>query len=323
MNELVLTACDESRFPISAMAALGTLRVLTHLMRDQGIDASAPADEPRLSWLSEPRWTAVLHTGLSRADVLRALTGAAARATQARVWTTQSDPKRLTPQAYRELLQAGDIEQEEETLTALACEWPLTKWGKLMLTPFLMTSGRQQWCASICAAAQLGTRPKSGSTNTSIDALEEALFGRWRYTDELSALGWDPATERQHALEAKAPTKSSPKSVAAAVWLAAESLGLFPCCSVGGSLHTTCFDDAGQVFFWPVWRSPLTYYAVRATLRLPLAQARQGPDRSTTAAFRQELMARGIDGVFASRRMPSAAGHGYYVFWPAELLWSR
>ncbi len=188
-----------------------------------------------------------------------------------------------------------------------------------MLTPFFMASGRQQWFTTICTAAKTAAYPNAGWS----DSVEEALHGPWRYTDDLSALGWDPAAERHHALEAQAPTKSPTKAVASAVWLAAESLALFPCVASSAGVQVPVFDDKGQTFFWPVWTSPITYDALHDICQLPYAHVLQGADAEATQAFRQELRARGISAVFASRRMESPAGRGYFFFSPSNLVWSN
>jgi hypothetical protein len=232
----------------------------------------------------------------------------------------------MTPAGYRALLQADISQADQQVAAAFACEWPLRgsaskgvqNGEKLLLTPFFMTSGQQRWCKIICDAARASARPNPGSDNP----IAEALFGPWRYVQQVSALGWDPATERHYALEAKAPTDSKPISVAAAVWLAAESLALFPSFGVGRTLRVPCFDQVGQTFFWPLWRAPLSIDAVRAMLRLPLAKSGQGGDRNEATALQRQLRMRGIAAVFASRRGASPAGHGYFVFSPSQLLWS-
>lgn len=319
MNEIVLTGCDESHFPISAMAAFGVLRLVTRATAEkQVITAGACPSRPQLSWRPQPRWTPVLHTELTRAELIHVLTGAAAQVDHISAWSLHDDLRKLTPATYRALLQGCEHGPDEDLATALAAEWPVTNDDRLMLTPFFMTSGQQRWCASVRAVA----KASRGSTAVGTHAMEEALFGPWRYTHELPALGWDPASERHHALEAEAPTKSKAKSVGAAVWLAAESLALFPCLGVGTRVQVPCFDQARQIFFWPVWRSGLTFDAVRAICRLPLAKSRQSTDPGETAAVRQELGMRGLAAVFASHRMSSPAGHGYFVFSPAELIWS-
>ena len=182
MNEIVLTGCDESHFPISTMAAFGVLRLLSLMTSTQAVSSDPVGECPKLSWQSHPRWTAVLRTCLTRTQVVQALADAAERATKAPVWIAHSDLKKVTPEAYRELLQAYDHGYDKDLAASMACEWPVTEGGKLNFTPFFMTSGRQQWCKIICDAAAQSMRSKAGTT----DMIEEALFGPWRYAHELS-----------------------------------------------------------------------------------------------------------------------------------------
>lgn len=72
-------------------------------------------------------------------------------------------------------------------------------------------------------------RPQSASRL--MQDLEEALFGPWRYVDDMHSWGWDPATLRLGALIPRAPTKMAIEGVAGAYWLAWESQPLFPVCN--------------------------------------------------------------------------------------------
>ncbi len=353
MNEIELTGLDETHFPLAAMAAFGVLRLLTARATREGmLDDHSVNACVRMSWRELPRWTPVLHTSLAREDVILALYESAVDATSSPAWASRDNLGDLTTKELRALLElCEDMETMEgarrersqaaqsipvstirpddgQLAAAFACEWPEVKTRKPFLTPFFTTSGQQRWCKAILETAK-ATVERRRAREGLPGAIEEALFGPWRYADPLSALGWDPATERQHALEAKAPTKSRPTSVAAAVWLAAESLALYPCLSGIRGCQVPCFyedrdrrDQPVWWFFLPVWRSPLSYEAVRIIVGLPFSKllANGGPRDQVNVRLR--LRGCGIGAVFASRRVESTAGHGYYVFRPAELVWS-
>jgi hypothetical protein len=83
--------------------------------------------------------------------------------------------------------------------------------------------------------------------------------------------------------------------VRAAVWLATESLPLFPCFCEASKLATRAFRSERRIreFCWPVWSSPISL----AVLKSLLASAELiNPDKLDT------LLGRGVDGVFRSRK---------------------
>lgn len=146
-----------------------------------------------------------------------------------------------------------------------------------------------------------------------IASVEEALFGPWLYKDSEHPLGWDPNTQRIHALRNKAPTNDTAgRSVAAAVFLATQALPLFPCFARGGRLMTTGFyrdGDDQEWFEWPIWRAPLAIDALRSLVARP---------------FTADLKLCGVDVVYHCPRIrsPGSSEGNYRVFGHAsERLW--
>ena len=168
--------------------------------------------------------------------------------------------------------------------------------GLLESTPFDMTVAQTwsladaQWLTS-----SLAEPDKKRGDAAAEESFREALFGPWKYADNQHSLGWDPATVLMGAFTPKAPTAMSKAGVRAAVWLAMESLPLFPCFYEGG-LVMCGFVKKGrrQSFRWAVWERPLSMAAVRTlTAHAPGIEPRKGRDggcaRCTQARFTSQI----------------------------------
>ena len=83
--------------------------------------------------------------------------------------------------------------------------------------------------------------------------------------------------------------------VRAAVWLATESLPLFPCFCTESKLATRAFRSEGltREFCWPVWGKPIPLTVLESLL---------GSPDLIDAEKLGTLRARGVDGVFRSRK---------------------
>jgi len=139
------------------------------------------------------------------------------------------------------------------------------------------------------------------------------LFGPWKYEDRYHSLGWDPMTERLHALRHCAPTSEVPRSVRAGVWFAVESLPLFPTARATKRLATTGFTrkNGNMRLIWPI----LTKAIGLNTLRTLLASAELFEPEG-----RNSLGMRGVVAIYESVR--SEFGQGYAILRPATLAWS-
>ena len=141
----------------------------------------------------------------------------------------------------------------------------VTEDGVVASTPFDMTVARQNFLADVRSVAI------SLAGGDAVAAFDEALFGPWQYNDDQHSLGWDPSTMRLGAFTPEAPTNMKTKrSVRAAVWLAFESLPLFPCFAQAGALRTRGVrrERRRDVMVWPVWSHPLSIDAVRTLIGL-------------------------------------------------------
>ncbi len=146
------------------------------------------------------------------------------------------------------------------------------------------------------------------------DSLREAIFGPWMYRDDQHSMGWDPTTVRVHAHSPQAPSKSKAQGVRAAVWLAFESLPLFPCFPRGRGVQPRGFScrERQLELCWPIWSVPVAMGALKSLLGLELVTCA----RPNVA----EMRARGIHAVFASRRTRSSK---YAVFFEAARVKAR
>lgn len=90
----------------------------------------------------------------------------------------------------------------------------------------------------------------------------------WVYADEVASWGWDPATYRPGARTATEPSKTKLSGVAAAYWLAWESLPCFPNMPGRGTLGFE-YRPKARAWTWTTWSVPLDIHAVGALLRRP------------------------------------------------------
>jgi len=234
--------------PIGFMAALGLLRI-------------APAGT-RLGW-NRMTQTAELH-GIERdallAHLLQHMIGRAA----APELQLADDVRKFDVERFR---------TEYDLATESMADWLRCWWREdgdevnAAPTDLCLTGGPQRMIkmARELAGALDPTR-KKGAEGFVLGKFEEALFGPWRYEDDYSSWGWDPATYRPGALTSRAPSEMKMEGVAGAYWLAWEAQPLFPCIHGEGTLG---FESKPRAWTWATWEEPLDIHAVRALLRRP------------------------------------------------------
>jgi hypothetical protein len=310
MSEITLTGLAGSH-PLGAMAAFGLLRCC------DDIPSMSPVG---MHWRREADWFPVLSTGqpITSDDLVTAL-AARHRQGATRPELQWADDIKTVPGTFRAAAEAAlsqvtcQAREYADFLAAFTAESAVTRNGELEPTAFYMTSGQQKFLKEIRTLAgrvaggvAIGRRKKPA-----VRLFREALFGPWRYEDPQHSLGWDPSTERLHALRSRSPTKEAPSGVSAAVWLAFEALPLFPCFISRGVLATRCFSRVGGkvVFTWPVWSVPACLPAVRSLLGLAELTGEQPP----LAALRE----RGIVAVFRAERYRLKTQGAYYILRPA------
>lgn len=279
--------------PLGALAAFGLLRVCTEM---------PDMTDSRLRW-RENDLAAVLSVTppLTDDELIEKLMERQAGRAEAPEFNW-ADDIRTKPSLFIDVSKATQDRRVQDFLSSFACELALDGKQNLKPSAFHMTSGQQGFLKTarkLAASLEpVGNQAKRKSKVPSPgEAFCEALFGQWGYRDEgFHALGWDPQTERLHALQAKSPTTEDPKSVRAAVWLAVEALPLFPCAVANGGLQTRGFSRRGRKveFSWPLWKYPLPLDAVHSLVALKELTV----DEPNLA----ELKARGVFAVYRAQR---------------------
>lgn len=237
------------------------------------------------------------------------------RKSPAFTWSSKIDDREEYRKAARRLLdQERDSESADALMgfAALASDVVARK-GSLRSTMLDLTSGNQRFLESVLVLAGKPAKGNGKPRPISEEAVREALLGPWQYRDDHHALGWDPETQRLHALRDKLPEKDKAnRSVRAAVFLGTQAISLFPCFARGRSLYTTGFHrkDGEDWFSWPIWRDPISLDALRSLLARP---------------FTADLKHRGVEVVYRCRRVRTGGAEGnYQVFSHAQQMpWPR
>jgi hypothetical protein len=280
---------------MGAMAAFGVLRVCQRL---SGFGGSKLAWEAGGGGDYAALWTP---GGATPEALVEALVEDVKKAAARDELNWEEQIKTQTPGQFRAraeaALEAGAWETAE-WFVAFASELVCGRDEKVDATPFDMSVARQKFLADgRKLAAGLGEDKPGRNTKPAAESYREALFGPWKYEDDQHSLGWDPSTMKLGAFTYKAPTSMANAGVRAAVWLAFESLPLFPCfAGRRGKLQVRAFrhDRRDFTLCWPVWRPAISIETLRSLL------AWEGLVKDTIPAT--ELSARGVTAVYRSER---------------------
>ena len=315
MKPLELTGL-KAHHPLGFLAACGLFRCLAQIAQDASVGRkSVVFDRVKLGWhLDDGKETVAVIYGEHPIDIPAIARRVPCMATEQRcspawTWSTRIDDRtkyREKSQAAVERFHSSAIRDDVDMFAALASDLTTTEEDKLQKTAFDLTSGQQRLLESFKNIAK-------GVEQNAKSQFEEVLKGPWRYQDKDHSLGWDPQTQRLHALRGKAPGNDEEnRSVRAAVFLASLTLPMFPCFAVGGGLRTTGFHrhDNDEWFAWPVWREPISLATLRSLLSHP---------------FNGDLRQRGVDVIYRCRVARTGGSQGkYQVFGhPEERLWPR
>lgn len=301
MSELVCTGLREEHFPLAALAAYGLLHVCSEDLHISAV---------RLSWQQLPQWTAVLHA--PNGSLLDELPERLATWCSSSIvvqdddrsawWTLPpgfpwSTPLDMFAVEFRiaATLSTSAKRRRTDSLVALGTELVASK-KNVVPSPLCMpTSGRFPWVQQVRNLEEV----LAGSCEAAQNAFAEALLGPWRYGDVQSSFGLDPSTIRLHAYGAQAPAVAGTAAgVRAGVWLAIQSLPLFPCAPEQQRVSTAGVapaPDRRAALFLPVWMDPIGVDALRSMLCLPFSD-----DQTTLKALEH----RGVSAVFRSSRNP-------------------
>ena len=311
MNDIELTGLHADT-PIGAMAAFGCLRICQGWNELRG---------SKLGW--EPiggSFTAVLRMPARQSadELITLLMRSAAAAASRPELTWRPKLKALEVEEFRERSQAvlvaanANNRATADWFSAFGNEIALDREGRIEPTPLDMTGGPQEFLAGILElASKLTGAPVKRKAKTAEQAFREALFGPWQYGDDQHSLGWDSSTIKLGAFTNKAPTKMANSGVMAAVWLAFESIPLFPCFAVRNRLEVRSFVRKRRELAWPVWRNPISLEELGFLLTLDYGDAAMLISRGVTAVYRSRRFY--LNKYYASFRAPELVLGGVAV----------
>lgn len=298
MRSLMLPALIGSH-PLGALASFGLLRLvsrvdpaatLAFVLRDDWVSSIASSVVT-----SEAKLIEILVQWLQADDLEQAL-----------MWASDV---RLEPSVHRmalaETIAAGSTVRSDFLCSLVADGAVDTQKGYVKPSAFYMVSGQQSFLGGMREIlAQARNSPES--------IFEEAVCGPWRYRVRAHSLGWDPNTERLHALRSFAPTSEKPACVAGAMLLAFWALPMMPALSYEGRPRTIGFSRMGreQSFRWPVFSKSVDVAELTTLLQTGPRGWRGGQGLRT-----------GIETVFESLRF--VFGQGYAVLRPASSIRTR
>jgi len=247
---------------INFMAAIGLVRVLAE---DCGLAVA-------LGW---PRGQARLE-GISEAQLLDALVAHMAERYRAPELNWTDSPRKLAPDRYRQACaEYADDPRCLQFLGALATDTVLTRAGEVSTSRLDLTSGNQRLVSSLRSLAREFEQPELAR-----ELFQQGLLAG--IYQEQSSFGWDAATLRQHATEARAPTLMAPPGRKAVIWLAAEGLALHPLYpdEHDRARTTGCvrLDGGNWSYFWPSWQPPLLLDEIRYLRGLELEPLKRRGD---------------------------------------------
>ncbi len=298
MSRIELTGLIGSH-PLGALASFGLLRVVSR------VDPNA-----RLCFVERDDWICALDsTFVTNDDLLEFLRTWIESAVPEVLRAFGDDDVRVAPSQFHDMIRnalAGATPDRDlaSFLVAIAADGAVDNTKHLVKpSPFYMASGQQSF---------LDTMRRIRDHVGKREAWTEALFGPWRYSTPESSAGWDPGTERLHALRHKAPSADKkPACVGGAVWLGFESLPLFPSFSVAQVVRTVGWVEEKRTnqFRWPVPGRPVSIDALGVLLASAEVVGIPG---------RRRPLREGIAAVYESAR--HEFGQGYGVFRPARRL---
>lgn len=295
MNRIELPGLIGSH-PLGALAAFGLLRVLSE------VDAKT-----RLLFVERDDWVAAVDTPLSSLDeIIRYLDDWIKTRSPKVLACFGDDDVRVLPDRFRGTLRGAVLDEPPDAelasfLIGLAADGAEDNSKHLVKpSPFYMASGQQSFLDTIRKI--LGQLKKGG-------CWPEALNGPWSYETAEWSAGWDPGTERMHALRHQAPTKDKSQCVAGAVWLGFEALPLFPSFSDAGRVRTVGWTEHDRMDHWR-WALPGVPVSI-GTLGLLIATAAGSGSTPHKVGKRD-----GVVAIYESTR--HEFGQGYAVFRPAR-----
>ena len=289
-HELPLRGLDGAN-PLGFLAALGTLRALTHAATDLS---------PRMSWrIDVGGWRPVLTTSraLEECELAERLNAALRSMLSHAAWSVGNNLN-VAPAVYREYAKTA-------AMTSTRDDAVHAEYAAAFASEAVTDSGAAQ--TDIVADTALRTMSGAGHQHfvgfmqeliklTTADDIAKSLFQIWRYDDDKPSMRWDPSDDRRYALRWDEPSGDPIRTMRGANRLAIEGLPLLPVMPRAHRLETTGFVSLrgrGTFWTWPLWDRPIPLSVVRSLLA----------DRRLKDHQYAELAAMGVCAVYRSQRL--------------------
>lgn len=189
-----------------------------------------------------------------------------------------------TPATARKLLNCATKYQgrrHADIWSALMCD-AAAKEDKIEATPFclLFGQGHQHFLDRLAEVPRIEAAPPRGRggkavTLSAAETLHEALFEPWTRRDPTPAFRWDPAEDVRYALRADDPSGKKSTTQHGANRLAVLGLPVLTAVPVQRGQRVRLqvlggtFERNEFVFFWPIWRDPVSLRGIQALLSHP------------------------------------------------------
>lgn len=271
--------------PLSYLAALGTLQLLT-----DGADPTAT-----LSWAPEDAPTARIHTTLDYDQLVDALAETwrhQAKTGSVGSVTINNTPQPLPPRARIDQTHTGPGLNDPAKLIA-DTEYPLylanasptaRRWIHALGTDIVLDADRPTIAMShlyLLSRQQRLDQQLDALLNLAdrADELVHQAFTRWRREPIKSGMNWDIAANRNGA---QSPTGNPDTNIVpGATWLAIMALPLFPVTANNGQVTTRGWQRINRTphFLMPCWHPPLDTPAIETILDHPAIRLTTHPNR--------------------------------------------
>ncbi len=284
-QDLLLTGLDGSN-PLAFMAALGVCNVLNDKL------------PIRMRWtMDEGVWRPLLIAG-DGIDCIVELLGEFLSSELKAPWNLSKklpfDAASLRIAMIREL--ANDFLANRttiDTFAAFGSEVYVDEKGQFQDTAFRMVRSGDS------AGQGLPDYACKLAANCEATDIAGALFGPWTYSASLSSFRWDPAENREYALQAINPSKDAAPTAVGVNRLALAALPLYPTMPGASGLETVGFIKGSRSkdaeFRWPIWTVPLGLDSIRSLLTYPTIF-----DREPSVLQLREM---GVAAVFCCRQI--------------------
>jgi hypothetical protein len=325
MTEIVLNGLEGSN-PIGALASFGLLRMSSRINEMKGTRLGWKIRNGRDSPTDEALAVLDVPDPINEEKLIELIYNSVQGHYDENIfgWDKRGD-KKTNSKNFKSRIEelnenaSSDEREEIDYFSAYGSEVATDEDGNIKKTLFYMISGQQTFFIT--------TRKIYDVVAKKREKISEALFGPWKYEDDVHSLGWDPQTTRLHAYRNTDPSPENLQSNAGVIWLALQALPLFPSVpyqssrSKGAILKTTGFkrDGGNDTFLWPIWEGFVGIDTLKTLL--------SSQELANGANSREALEGRGVVSVYKCVRLEGEKGRVFFswrfFFSSPEVVWVR